>query len=100
MCGGYRWTYRATGVPGWMRGGVGMGAPACGHHGHGPEHGSCCGHAHELGWAGARPHGFGHCRCESTAEDEVAFLKEEADGLRRYLEGIERRIGELEKTAE
>jgi hypothetical protein len=29
----------------------------------------------------------------------VAFLKEEADGLRRYLEGIERRISELEKTA-
>jgi hypothetical protein len=30
----------------------------------------------------------------------VAFLKEEAEGLRQYLEGIERRISELEKTAE
>ena len=47
-----------------------------------------------------RPHGFGHCRCESTAEDEVAFLREEADGLRHYLEGIERRISDLQKTAE
>jgi hypothetical protein len=30
----------------------------------------------------------------------VAFLKEEAEGLRQYLGGIERRISELEKTAE
>jgi len=30
----------------------------------------------------------------------VAFLNEEAEGLRRYLEGIERRISELQKTAE
>jgi hypothetical protein len=29
----------------------------------------------------------------------VAFLKEEADGLRHYLEGIERRISELQKTS-
>jgi hypothetical protein len=28
----------------------------------------------------------------------VAFLKEEANGLRHYLEGIERRISELQKT--
>ena len=30
----------------------------------------------------------------------MAFLKEEAEGLRHYLEGIERRISELQKTAE
>ena len=30
----------------------------------------------------------------------MAFLKEEAEGLRHYLEGIERRISELLKTAE
>ena len=96
MCGGYRWTYWATGAPGWMRGG--MGSPGWAHHGHGPEHGSCCGHGHESGWAEERPHGSGRRRCESTAEDEVAFLKEEANGLRHYLEGIERRISELQKT--
>ena len=61
--------------------------------------GPCCGHAYEPERAGARPHGPGHCRCEPTAEDEVAFLKEEADGLRHYLEGIERRISELQKTS-
>jgi len=98
MCGGYRWRYWATGVPGWMRGG-GWGSPGWAHHGHGPEHGPCCGHAYEPERAGARPHGPGHCRCEPTAEDEVAFLKEEADGLRHYLEGIERRISELQKTS-
>jgi hypothetical protein len=96
MCGGYRWTYWATGVPGWMRGG-GAGSPGWVRHGHGPEPGSCCGHGHEPGWAEVRSHGSGRCRCESTAEDELAFLKEEADGLRHYLEGIERRISELQK---
>jgi hypothetical protein len=30
----------------------------------------------------------------------VAFLKEEAEGLRHYLEGIERRISELQKITE
>jgi hypothetical protein len=85
MCGGNRWRYWATGVPGWMRGGAG--SPRWAHHGYG----------HELGRAGARPQGFGRCGCESTTEDEVAFLKEEAEGLRHYLEGIERRISELEK---
>jgi hypothetical protein len=29
----------------------------------------------------------------------MAFLRDEAEGLRHYLEGIERRISELEKTA-
>jgi hypothetical protein len=33
-----------------------------------------------------------------TVEDEVASLKEEAEAVRSYLEGIERRIGELERT--
>jgi hypothetical protein len=33
------------------------------------------------------------------AEDELAFLREEAEGLKHHLEGIERRISELEKTA-
>ena len=98
MCGGNRWRYWATGVPGWMRGGVG--SPHRGHHGHGQEHGCCCGHGHEHGGAGARAHGSGGCGCESTAEDEVARLTQEAEGLRHYLEGIERRISELQKTAE
>jgi hypothetical protein len=56
--------------------------------------------ATNLGEPGARPHGLGRCGCESTAEDGVAFLKEEAEGLRQYLEGIERRISELQKTIE
>lgn len=99
MCGGSRWRYWSTGVPGWMRPG-GWGSPGWAHQGHGAEHGPGCGHGHEFGWGGARPHGFGRCRCESTAEDEVAFLKEEAEGLRHYLEGIERRISELQKITE
>ena len=93
MCGGYHRRYWATGLPGWMRGG-GRGWPGGGHHGHG--HGECaCGPE----WAGAGPYGFGPWRGEPTAEDELAFLKDEAAGLKHYLEGIERRIAELEKAS-
>lgn len=32
-----------------------------------------------------------------TVEDEVVFLKDEAEALRSYLEGIERRISDLDE---
>jgi len=47
----------------------------------------------------AGPYGFGPWRGEPTAEDELAFLKGEAETLKHYLEGIERRITELEKAS-
>jgi hypothetical protein len=93
MCRGYRWRYWATGLPGWMRGG-GWGGPGWGHPGHGPW-----GYAHGPAWAGGSPYGFGSWGGTPTAEDEMAFLRDEAEGLKHYLEGIERRISELEKMA-
>ena len=93
MCRGYRWKYWSTGLPGWMRGG-GWGGHGRGHPGHGPW-----GYAYAPGWAGAGPYAFDPWGAAPTAEDEVAFLKDEAEALKNYLEGIERRISELEKTA-
>jgi hypothetical protein len=97
---GYRWRYWATGLPGWMRGG-----------GWGWGHGWGRGWGRGWGWPGAGwgygavpwygadPYRAGTWEAAPTAEDEAAFLKEEAEGLRTYLEGIERRISELEKTS-
>jgi len=76
---GYRWMYHLTGLPGWMRG-RGCGEPHAG-----------CRH-------GAGPYWPGPWGAVPTVEDEVASLKEEAEAVRSYLEGIERRIGELERT--
>lgn len=88
---GYRWMYHATGLPGWMRGrGSGWGGACWGPgwgYGGGPEY-------------SAGPYWPGRWGAAPTAEDEVAFLKDEAESLRTYLEGIERRISELEKTSE
>jgi len=100
--------YHLTGLPGWMRGGGrgwggagwgrGWGPPAAGWgYGGGPEY--AAGPAYGAGpyWAGtwgAAP------TAAPTVEDEAAFLKEEAESVRSYLEGIERRISELEKTSE
>jgi hypothetical protein len=97
MHGGHRWRYRATGLPGWMRGG-GRGGPGWGHPSYGPWHGHGP-YAHDPEWAGAGPYGFGPWSREPTAEDEVAFLKDEAGSLKHYLEGIERRITELDKAS-
>jgi hypothetical protein len=85
--------YHLTGLPGWMRGGGrGWGGAGWGYgggpgYGVGPEY-------------GAGPYWPGPWGAAPTAEDEVAFLKDEAEALRNYLEGIERRISELEKTSE
>jgi len=90
---GYRWMYHLTGLPGWMRG-RGWGGPGAGWgrgwgagwgYGGGPEY-------------GAGPYWPGPWGAAPTVEDEVAFLKDEAEALRSHLEGIERRISELEKT--
>jgi len=84
---GYRWMYHLTGLPGWMIGrGWGWHGPGC-RHGGGPEY-------------GAGPYWPGPRGTAPTVEDEVAFLKDEAEALRNYLEGIERRISELERTGE
>ena len=92
---GYRWMYHLTGLPGWMRG-RGWGGPGAGW-GRGSG-GPAAGPAYAAGpyaagiW-GAAP------TAAPTVEDEAAFLKEEAESVRNYLEGIERRISELEKTS-
>jgi len=111
---GYRWMYHLTGLPGWMRGGGrgwggggwgrGWGWPGGGWaYGGGPAY--AAGTAYAAGPAyGAGPYGPGPWGAAPTAaptvEDEAAFLKEEAESVRNYLEGIERRISELEKTSE
>jgi hypothetical protein len=100
---GYRWMYHATGLPGWMRGrgwgwpggGWGGGWGAGWGHAHGPR-----AHAYGPSWGGPGAYGFAPWGAAPTAEDEVTFLKDEAEALRSDLEGIERRIAELEKTSE
>jgi len=96
MCEGQHRRYWATGLPGWMRGG-GRGGPGWGHRSHGPwqSHGP---YAYGAEWPQR-----GRCECdcgrgEPTAQDELAFLKGEAETLKHYLEGIERRMTELEKA--
>jgi hypothetical protein len=93
MCEGHRRSHWTAGVPGWMRGGGrgwrGGGYRWRGHpsYAYGPE------------WAGVGPCGFGAWSGEPTAEDELAFLKDEAESLNHHLEGIERRMTELEKAS-
>ena len=104
---GYGWMY---GPPGWGRGwgrgwghGWGRGwGPGWGYAA-GPEYGA--GPVYAAGPEyGAGPYAAGTWGAAPTAaptvEDEAAFLKEEAQSVRTYLEGIERRISELEKTSE
>jgi hypothetical protein len=75
--------YRATGLPGWMRYGAGYGHGRWGHWA-GPS------------WGGPAPYGP-HSWAAPSREDELAFLKEEAESAREYLEEVERRISELDK---
>ena len=79
---GHRWMYWATGLPGWMRYGAGYGGGPWGHWA-GPWYG------------GAAPFWPGPWAAPSR-EDELAFLKEEAESIREYLEEVEQRIGELQ----
>ena len=84
--------YHLTGLPGWMRGrGSGWHGPGC-WHGGGPEYGA--------GPYAPGPYAPGPWGAAPTVEDEVAFLKDEGEALRNYLEGIEHRISELEKPSE
>jgi hypothetical protein len=97
MCGGHRWRYWATGLPGWMTPGAWGWGRGWGHPWHDPWHGHG---PYAYGqWVGAGPYVFGLWRGEPTAKDELAFLKEEAESHRHYLEGIERRITELERAS-
>lgn len=91
---GQRRRYWATGVPGWMRGG----SWGWGHGGSQRWHGHPT-YPYGPEWAAAGPYGFGYWSGEPTAEDELAFLKGEAEALKHYLEGIERRVTELEKAS-
>jgi hypothetical protein len=77
-----------------MRGGGWGRGRGWGHawHGHGA-------YAYGPEWAGAGTYEFGPWSGEPTAEDEVAFLRDEAESLKHYLEGIERRMTELEKAS-
>jgi hypothetical protein len=107
---GYRWMYHLTGLPGWMRGrgwggpgggwGRGWGGPGAGWgYGGGPAYAAGPGYAAGPEY-GAGPYWPGPWGATPSVEDEAAFLKEEAEAVRSYLEGIERRISELEKTSE
>ena len=96
----HRWMYYATGMPGWMRLG------------------------YSPGWVGRSPSGVGPCASylitgqwpmppgppswgtwpegglQSTAyapADELSMLKSQADWLRSQLDGIVKRVEELEK---
>jgi hypothetical protein len=79
--------YWATGLPGWMRYGAGYGGGPWGY-GPGPR------------WGGAEPYSPGPWGAYPTKGDELAFLKDEAESAREYLEEVERRISELEKKEE
>jgi len=81
---GYRNMYRATGLPGWMRYGASSGRGPWGY-----EAGPCWGPAGPY-WCGPLWGAF------PAKEDELAFLKDEAESAREYLEEVERRISELE----
>jgi hypothetical protein len=81
---GYRNMYRATGLPGWMRHGAGYGRGPWGY-----EAGPCWGPAGPY-WCGPLWGAF------PTKEEELAFLKDEAESVKEYLEEVERRISELE----
>jgi hypothetical protein len=85
---GYRNMYRATGLPGWARYGAGYGGGPWGY-----EAGPCWGPAGPY-WCGPLWGAF------PTKEDELAFLKDEADSAREYLKEVERRISELETAEE
>jgi len=76
---------------GWGRGG-GWGPGGGWGYGGGPWYGA-------DPWYGAGPYGAGTWGAAPTVEGEAAFLKEEAESVRTYLEGIERRISELEKPS-
>jgi hypothetical protein len=80
---GHRWMYWATGLPGWMRYGAGY-------------HGGPWGYGPGPGWAGGMPYAYGPWEARPTKEDELAFLKDEAESVREYLEEVEQRISELE----
>ena len=86
---GHRWMYWATGLPGWMRYGAGYG------YGHGPW-----GYGAGPWWGGAGPYSPGPWAGSPTREDELAFLKDEAESAREYLEEVEQRIGELQTAEE
>lgn len=75
FCGygrGYPHWWRVTGLPGWMRAQMGL-----------PAWGKCC----WAPWFSSAP----------TKEEEVKFLKEQAEGLKELLAEIEKRLEELEK---
>ncbi len=81
---GYRWMYRLTGLPGWMRYGAGY-------------YGGPWGYEAGPPWWEAGPYRPGPWGPYARREDELSFLKDEAESVREYLEELERRIGELEK---
>ena len=93
MCEGQRERHRAAGLAGRTKG-RSRGRPGWGHpqHGRGP-------YARGPERTGGGPYGFGPWRGEPTADDEQTFLKREVEALKHYLEGIERRVEELEKAS-
>ena len=117
---GNRWMYNATGLPGWMRFGFSPGWVGRSPTGLGPcatymmtgqwptpqaqaywqamQSGQAPHPAYGTGWTTPSPAfapGFGP---GMTEEQELQMLKDQAHMLSQQLEGIERRIAELEKA--
>ena len=74
---GFRNMYYGTGLPGWQRANMGM--PAWGY------------------YQGAEPYPFQDASQFAGAEDEKAFLKDQAEYLKTQMADIESRLNELEK---
>jgi len=90
-----------------MGGGMGRGMGGGMGRGMGGGMGQGMGRGRGWGWpdagsayGGGPGYGAGPWGATPPVEDEVASLKEEAESVRTYLEGIERRINELEKRSE
>lgn len=112
----HRWIYRMTGLPGWMRYGFSPGWMSRSPSGLGPAaqylmHGTWPTHQMEYAWQQGQipfspgpdyaPPGFPTPydpwgAAELTTEEELNFLKAEAEQLEDMLFGIEKRIKELE----
>jgi len=108
MPGGYRWMYQLTGLPGWMRFGFSPGWVGRSPTGLGP----CASYLLYGTWptpqaqaywqaysSGAAPYPAwgGFSGAQVSPEQELDFLKSQAEALRSQLQEIEKRIGELDK---
>ena len=108
--GGYRWMYQLTGLPGWMRFGFSPGWVGRSPTGLGPAasylmSGTWPTPQAQSYWqafqSGSAPYpawgGFGVPQAPASPEQELDFLKNQAEALKSQLQEIEQRMQELEK---